>query len=100
MTMVTSTMMSGMRLPLMPPLGPMLAKSVTSEKALKDTHGGKDVQWEPKWDGSGGMVMLRRMSGRGRHRNPGSGREIAHSDDEARCVLRVGRVDAPTTRIW
>lgn len=49
--MVTSTMMSGMRLPLMPPLGPMLAKSVTWEKALKDTHGGKDVHWEPKWDG-------------------------------------------------
>jgi ATP-dependent DNA ligase len=44
-------MMSGMKLPLMPPIGPMLAKSVTWEKVLKDTDGGKDVQWEPKWDG-------------------------------------------------
>jgi len=41
-------MMSGMRLPVMPPVGPMLAKSV---KTIPQGDAAGDFLYEPKWDG-------------------------------------------------
>ncbi|MFI5428701.1 hypothetical protein [Aeromicrobium sp. UC242_57] len=87
-----------MDLPVMPPLKPMLAKSVKGVPAADSVDGG--LSFEPKWDGfrclvfrDGDEVVLASRSTRGAQPVLPRGRRSGAGADA--CSVRAGRRDLP-----